>query len=269
MNKKKMTENQNQKHYQQRKLYQKSKISKQLIKTEKDEIIAEKMKKQTLSLIRNCWVASIYKKKEKTFLCKERFVNFLTKEGKKSKAYKVLIMAGILTRKKLLQFEKKYHFFANQTEVLQTFNGYSKNAKTGLGKVANQALPFLQSNASEAKSITMDKEVLAQLPVSFGQLLQQAIENVKPSFEVRKVRVRGTTYLVPAILRKKRQETLAIKWLIDSARIRKGKSSISFAESLSHELLDALKKQGQARQKRDELHKLAQMNRAYTRYRWW
>lgn len=104
---------------------------------------------------------------------------------------------------------------------------------------------------------------------SFNQILHQAIENVKPSVEVRKVRVAGTTYFVPAIISKKRQQTLAIKWIIDSARNKKRNSNTSFAHGLADELVDAILKQGQARQKRDDLHKLTQLNRAYTRYRWW
>lgn len=97
----------------------------------------------------------------------------------------------------------------------------------------------------------------------------QAIQNVMPSLEVRKVRVSGTTYLVPAILSKTRQETLAIKWIIDSAKKKQKSSKLPFESCLADEIYDAFKKQGQARQKRDEIHRLAEANRAYVRYRWW
>ncbi len=99
--------------------------------------------------------------------------------------------------------------------------------------------------------------------------LSKAVENVTPSLEVRKVRVSGTTYLVPAILSKKRQETTAVRWIIESARKKKDKSKGDFSECLADEIFDAYKKQGQAHQKRDELHRLAEANRAYIRYRWW
>ena len=99
--------------------------------------------------------------------------------------------------------------------------------------------------------------------------LSQAVENVTPTLDVRKVRVAGTTYLVPSILSKKRQETLAIRWIIESAKKRKKNSNLKFSELLAEEVFEAAKKQGYARQKRDELHRLAEANRAYIRYRWW
>ena len=100
-------------------------------------------------------------------------------------------------------------------------------------------------------------------------LIFEAIENVKPSVEVRKVRKGGITYQVPAIIPKKRQETIAIRWIIDAAKSRKKNSKIRFAECLALELIEASKKFGKPRQKRDELHKLAESNRAYIRFRWW
>ena len=105
--------------------------------------------------------------------------------------------------------------------------------------------------------------------LSVLHFLSQAVENVTPSLEVRKVRVAGTTYLVPAILSKKRQQTIAIGWIIESAKKRQNNSKFGFSECLADEIFDAYKKQGQARQKRDELHRLAEANRAYIRYRWW
>jgi small subunit ribosomal protein S7 len=101
------------------------------------------------------------------------------------------------------------------------------------------------------------------------RLLSQAVENVTPNLEVRKVRVAGSTYLVPAVLSKKKQETLALKWLLEAAQKRKKNSKLDFSTCLADEILEASRKTGQARQKRDELHRLAQTNRAYIRYRWW
>ena len=87
--------------------------------------------------------------------------------------------------------------------------------------------------------------------------------------EVRKVRRAGTTYSVPAILSVKKQESLALKWIIESAKQRKKTSSFTFSQCLASEILEASKKAGHARLKRDELHRLAEANRAYIRYRWW
>ena len=118
-----------------------------------------------------------------------------------------------------------------------------------------------------------NKEFSSQQKTSINfttlHIVFQAVENVKPNLEVRKVRIAGMTYQVPSLLSKKRQQTLAIRWIIDSAKKRKIHSKLSFSECLSQEILDAYKKQGQARQKRDELHKIAEANRAYIRYRWW
>ena len=120
---------------------------------------------------------------------------------------------------------------------------------------------------SEKKSTHLIQK--APFNISVLHVLAQAVENVTPSLEVRKVRVAGTTYLVPAILSKKRQETLAIRWIIESAKKRKKNLKFNFSECLADEIYEASKKQGNARQKRDELHRLAEANRAYIRYRWW
>ena len=101
------------------------------------------------------------------------------------------------------------------------------------------------------------------------EIMEQAIINCMPSLEVRKVRVAGTTYLVPAMIPKKKQETLAIRWIIEAAKKKKKTSKLSFAQCLAEEIYDAFLKQGYARTKRNELHRLAEANRAYIRYRWW
>lgn len=101
------------------------------------------------------------------------------------------------------------------------------------------------------------------------EILEQAIRNCMPSLEVRKVRVAGTTYLVPAMIPKKKQETLAIRWIIEAAKKKKKTSKFTFAQCLAEEIYDAFSKQGYARTKRNDLHRLAEANRAYIRYRWW
>lgn len=126
---------------------------------------------------------------------------------------------------------------------------------------------FLNSPKCSKQSLQLTSQVDGA--VFARNLLFEAIENVKPSVEVRKVRKGGITYQVPAILSKKRQETLAIRWIIDAAKNRKKNSKASFAECLALELTEASKKLGKPRQKRDELHKLAESNRAYIRFRWW
>jgi len=87
--------------------------------------------------------------------------------------------------------------------------------------------------------------------------------------ELRRVRKGGTTYQVPAIVSQKRQERLAIKWIIEAAEKKKKKNNTCFSDCLVSEIMDAFNKTGQPRQKRDEQLKVAEYNRAYTRYRWW
>lgn len=120
-----------------------------------------------------------------------------------------------------------------------------------------------QNNGQEKKFIKIRQSQFAE------KLLLQAIENVQPSVEVKSVKVSGRTYQVPAIVSKKRQQVLAIKWIIDLARKKQKNSNINFSECLALELFEALKKSGKAKQKRDLLHQLAESNRAYMRFKWW
>ena len=136
-----------------------------------------------------------------------------------------------------------------------------------------ESLRFLESKnlLSSLKSSKQSLEITPQIKSAMfaRNLIREAIENVKPSVEVRKVRKGGITYQVPAMIPQKRQETLAIRWIIDAAKNRKRHSKTRFAECLALELTEASKKFGKPRQKRDELHKLAESNRAYIRFRWW
>ena len=99
-------------------------------------------------------------------------------------------------------------------------------------------------------------------------IIENAIINVSPFLEVRKVRVSGKTRQIPSMIQKNRQQTLAIRWLIEAAKKRKKKTS-AFSECLAAEFLGAVEKQGGARQKRNEFHKIAYSNRTFLRYRWW
>ena len=95
-------------------------------------------------------------------------------------------------------------------------------------------------------------------------VLDQALKNVGPVMEVRPRRVGGATYQVPMEVPGSRRMTLAMRWIIDSAKARSGKS---FAEKFSSEILDAANNQGSAVRKREETHKMAEANRAFSHYR--
>jgi small subunit ribosomal protein S7 len=97
------------------------------------------------------------------------------------------------------------------------------------------------------------------------ELLEQALENVKPVVEVKSRRVGGATYQVPIEVRPVRRQTLAMRWLIDAARQR---SETSMAHRLAHELMDAAENRGTAVKKKEDTHRMAEANKAFSHYRW-
>ncbi len=97
------------------------------------------------------------------------------------------------------------------------------------------------------------------------ELLEQALENVKPVVEVKSRRVGGATYQVPIEVRPVRRQTLAMRWLIDAARQRSEKS---MAHRLAHELMDAADNRGTAVKKKEDTHRMAEANKAFSHYRW-
>jgi len=95
--------------------------------------------------------------------------------------------------------------------------------------------------------------------------IEIAFENVRPVVEVKSRRVGGSTYQVPVEVRLVRRNALAMRWIISSARKRKDKS---MTLRLFHELLDAIDNKGAAVRKREEVHKMAEANKAFAHYRW-
>ncbi len=97
------------------------------------------------------------------------------------------------------------------------------------------------------------------------QLFHAALQNVAPAIEVRSRRVGGATYQVPVEVRTERRQALAIRWIITAAR---GRNEKTMVERLSAELLDAGNNRGTAVKKREDTHKMAEANRAFSHYRW-
>lgn len=96
-------------------------------------------------------------------------------------------------------------------------------------------------------------------------LFHQALENVAPHVEVRSRRVGGATYQVPVDVRPDRRQALAIRWLINAAR---GRNETTMIDRLSGELMDAANNRGSAVKKREDTHRMAEANRAFSHYRW-
>jgi small subunit ribosomal protein S7 len=97
------------------------------------------------------------------------------------------------------------------------------------------------------------------------EILQRAVDNAKPRLEVKPRRVGGATYQVPIEVPSDRQLSLAMRWLVDLADARKG---VAMREALALEIMDAYQGQGNAIRKRDEVHKMAQANKAFAHFRW-
>ena len=109
-------------------------------------------------------------------------------------------------------------------------------------------------------------ELVAKNPAANPmEVLQRAVDNAKPRLEVKARRMGGATYQVPLEVPVDRQFSLALRWLVDLADARKG---IPMKEALAAEILDAYQGQGNAIRKRDEVHKMAQANKAFAHFRW-
>lgn len=106
------------------------------------------------------------------------------------------------------------------------------------------------------------KKELGQNPI---EVFRSAIENVTPVVQVMSIRIAGSNYQVPMEIPPHKQSTLAIKWVIESARSRAEKS---MSERLCRELIDASRNIGKSIEKKQTLHKMAEANRAYAHYRW-
>ena len=96
-------------------------------------------------------------------------------------------------------------------------------------------------------------------------VFNDAVNNVRPTVEVRSRRVGGATYQVPVEVKSNRSQALALRWILDASRKRKNKT---MAEKLSFELLDAYQKKGSAIKKKEDTHKMAESNKAFAHFRW-
>ncbi|WP_213692822.1 30S ribosomal protein S7 [Aminiphilus sp.] len=137
----------------------------------------------------------------------------------------------------------------------------------------NQAVSkFINCVMWEGKKSTAERIMYGALELAAKRLSSQptevfekAMENVRPLVEVRPRRVGGATYQVPVEVHPARAQALAIRWIINYARARKG---IPMVERLARELTDAYKNEGGAVKKREDTHRMAEANRAFAHYRW-
>ncbi|MCU4182721.1 30S ribosomal protein S7 [Bosea sp. BH3] len=131
---------------------------------------------------------------------------------------------------------------------------------------------FMNSVMYEGKKSTAERIVYGAFDIIEAKtkseplgVFKSALENVAPAIEVRSRRVGGATYQVPVEVRTERRQALAIRWLISAARGRNDKTMV---ERLSAELMDAANNRGNAVKKREDTHRMAEANRAFSHYRW-
>jgi len=118
------------------------------------------------------------------------------------------------------------------------------------------------TRASFYQTMDIIAEKTKENPVA---VLKKALDNARPRVEVRSRRIGGATYQVPMEVPSARSMSLAIRWMLEIIRKRKGKP---MAEKLAGELLDAYKGEGETIKRRDEIHRMAESNRAFAHYRW-
>ncbi len=121
-----------------------------------------------------------------------------------------------------------------------------------------------KSIAEKVVYIALD-EISAKKGNDGMEILDLALDNVRPSVEVKSRRVGGATYQVPVEVRSSRQNALAMRWVVDAAR-RRGEKSMAL--KLAGELMDAAEKRGSAVKKREDTHKMAEANKAFAHFRW-
>lgn len=208
---------------------------------------------------------TIYSLKEKSAY--DKMIRLLMYGGQKQKAITTFFetISKILEKKRLEKSQgsslvvRKYRLFGSN-ESSATIERLGLKAF----KLIKKSKQIEQIKTESAPTQSLEKDNI----LNIFSILENAIINVSPFLEIRKVRVSGKTRQIPSMIQKNRQQTLAIRWLIEAAKKRKKKTN-SFSECLASEFLGAVEKQGFARQKRNELHKIAHSNRTFLRYRWW
>ena len=134
-----------------------------------------------------------------------------------------------------------------------------------LAKFMNRIMKYGKKSVSEKIIYGAFDIVSKKTDKSPIEYFHDALNNVKPSLEVRSRRVGGATYQVPMEVRPKRAQALAMKWIVDSAIKRNEKT---MKERIASEIMDAFNNKGNAVKKREEIHKMADANRAFSHFRW-
>ena len=139
-----------------------------------------------------------------------------------------------------------------------------KHGSETIARFINMVMQSGKKSVAE-KIVYGAMDVIGEKNPNAIELVQKALDNVAPAVEVRSRRVGGATYQVPVEVRPDRRRALAIRWLVNAAR-KRGENTMT--EKLAAELLDASNNRGTAVKKREDTHKMAEANRAFSHYRW-
>lgn len=154
------------------------------------------------------------------------------------------------------------------SEILNYMGGLDTDKKQLVHKLVNFRMK--QGKKTRVRAIFHETlHRLARTDRDGVQLIADALDNVKPICEVAKVRIAGNIYDVPGVVATDRQQTLAVRWILDAAFKRRTNHNSKLDECLFSEIMDAYRKRGTARKKREVLHGLASTNRSYAHFRWW
>ena len=134
-----------------------------------------------------------------------------------------------------------------------------------LTKFMNNMMVDGKKSAAETHRLQRARACRDKIKRAPMEVFHEALDNIKPSVEVRSRRVGGATYQVPVEVRPERREALAIRWLITASRSR---NENTMEERLAGELMDAVQSRGSAVKKREDTHKMAEANKAFSHYRW-
>ena len=148
--------------------------------------------------------------------------------------------------KKIPAVDPKY----KSTIIPKLINSIMYDGKKGI------ATKIIYEAIEKIKSKTKDEPI---------NIFNEAINNIRPTVEVRSRRVGGATYQVPVEVKSKRAQALAIRWLVDASRKRKDKH---MSDKMFNEIYDAYEKKGSAVKKREDVHKMAESNKAFAHFRW-
>lgn len=152
-----------------------------------------------------------------------------------------------------------------KTKIKRVIEPDAKHQNVLVAKIINQVMKEGKKSLAQKIVYGALEEAAKKTKKDALELLDEAMNNVSPILEVKSKRIGGATYQVPREVRGERRTTLAIRWLIQAAKSKKG---MSMAKRLADELISASKNEGSAIKKREETHRMAEANRAFAHFAW-